>query len=59
MFGRRMRTALPAAAGAFEPIPIKEAEKARQKIQGAALAGLGSRRRLEIFHEGDEVWVQN
>ncbi len=58
MFGRRMRTALPAAAGAFVPIPIVEAEEARQKIQGAALEGLGSRR-LEIFHEGDEVWVQN
>ncbi len=32
--------------------------EARRKTQDAALAGLGNRR-LDNFHEGDEVWVQN
>ncbi len=58
MFGRRMRTALPAAAGAFEPIALEAAEEARKKTHEAALADIGTRR-LDKFHEGDEVWVQN
>ncbi len=58
MFGRRMRSALPAAAGAFEPVSLEVAEEARKKAHEAALAGIGTRR-LEKYHEGDEVWVQN
>ncbi len=58
MFGRRMRSALPAAAGAFEPIALEVAEEARKKTHEAALADIGNRR-LDIFHEGDDVWVQN
>ncbi len=58
MFGRHMRTALPAAAGAFEPIALEVAEEARKKTHEAALADIGNRR-LDIFHEGDDVWVQN
>ncbi len=57
MFGRRMRSALPAAAGAFEAVSLEAAEEARKKTHEAALAGIGTRR-LEKFHEGDEVWVQ-
>ncbi len=58
MFGHRMRTALPAAAEAFAPIPLSYAKAARKKTLDEALSQIG-KRRLEAFHEGDEVWVQN
>ena len=58
MLSQRMRMALPAAAGAFEPVPITEAEEARKKTYDTALVGIGNHR-LEKFNEGDEVWVQN
>ncbi len=58
MFGRRMRSALRAATGAFEPIALEVAEEARKETHFAALADIGNRR-LDNFHEGDEVWVRN
>ncbi len=58
MFGRLMRSALPAAAGAFKLISLGAAEEARKKTHEAALAEIGNRH-LEKFYEGDEVWVQN
>ncbi len=57
-FGWHMRTALPTAAGAFEPVPIEEAKEVRKKTHDTALAGIGNRR-LEIFYKGDKLWVQN
>ncbi len=58
MFGRHMRSALPAEAGAFEPFSLGAAEEAWRKMHDAALAEIGNRR-LDKFYEGDEVWVQN
>ncbi len=58
MFGRRMRTALFAAVEAFASIPSSYATAARKKTHDKALLQIG-KRRLESFHEGDEVWVQN
>ncbi len=58
MFRCHIRTALPAAAGGFEPVPIKEAEKVRKKTHDTALVGIRNFP-LEKFHEGDEVWLQN
>ncbi len=58
MFGQCMRTALPAARGALEPIPLKVVKQARKKIHNSALAGIGNHR-LEKFHVREEVWVRN
>ncbi len=58
MFGRCIPSALPAAARALEPVSLEVAEEARKKTHKAALAGIGNSR-LEKFHEGDKVWVQN
>ena len=58
MFGRRMRSALPAAAGAFEPVSLEAAAAARKKTQEAVLAEIGNRR-LDKLRDGDVVWVQN
>ncbi len=38
MFGRRLRLALPVAAGAFEPVSIGAANEAQRKTHDAALA---------------------
>ncbi len=55
---RRMTTTLPATVDAFDPIPLSYTEVARKKTHNEALSWLGSHH-LEVFQEGDEVWVLN